>query len=120
MKYFLDTYALIEIAEGNKDYARYVDADVVTLKNNIAELFYFYLKKSNKDAAQYFFTIFGKVAFDVSLEIIPPAMNFRFQHAKTRFSYTDCLGYAYALEHNRIFVTGDRAFQGFPSVEIVR
>ena len=45
MKYFLDTYALIEIAEGNKDYARYVDADVVTLKNNIAELFYFYLKK---------------------------------------------------------------------------
>ena len=44
MKYFLDTYALIEIAEGNLKYQKYLESDAVTLKDNLAELFYFLLK----------------------------------------------------------------------------
>ena len=47
-------------------------------------------------------------------------MVFRHKHAKTRFSYIDCLGYTYALENKSSFLTGDRAFKDMENVEIVR
>lgn len=34
MKFFLDTYALIEIAEGNKNYEKYLDSEIITFKIN--------------------------------------------------------------------------------------
>jgi len=120
MKYFLDTYALIEIAEGNPKYEKYLESDAVTLKANLAELFYFLLKKYEEKTANFFFNKFSGIAAEFPLEVIPKAMMFRYKHKKTRFSYIDCFGYAYALEYKRFFLTGDRAFEGMQNAGIVR
>ena len=120
MEYFFDSYALIEIAGGNKGYEKYLDRDAVTLKENLAELFYFLLKKYDEKTALFFFQKFSKIAVELPLEVVPKAMLFRHQNIKTHFSYIDCLGYCYALNKKRIFLTGDRAFKGMSNVELVR
>src|SRR3989344_8334900 len=111
MKFFLDTYALIELSIGNKKYEKYLESDVVTLKDNFAELFYFLLRKYDEKTAQYFFNRFSRVAVELPIEIIPKSMIFKHSHKDTHFSYIDCLGYTYALESKRFFLTGDRAFK---------
>ncbi|HLC64916.1 MAG TPA: PIN domain-containing protein [Candidatus Nanoarchaeia archaeon] len=120
MKYFLDTYALIEIAEGNQAYQKFLESDVVTLKENLAELFYFLLKKYDEKAADFFLEKFSRITAELPISVIPKAMIFRYNHKKTSFSYIDCFGYVYALEDKRFFLTGDRAFKGMENVELVR
>jgi|SRR3989339_1292804 len=120
MRYFLDTYALMEIAEGNPDYQKYLESDAVTLKDNLAELFYSLLKKYNEKTAYFFLDKFSKIAEEFPITIIAKAMIFRYKYEKTRFSYIDCLGYIYALENKRFFLTGDKAFKGMVNVELVR
>jgi len=120
MAYFFDSYALIEIAEGNKNYEKYLNSDAVTLKDNLAELFYFLLKKYDEKTALFFFEKFLKIAVELPSFVIPKAMIFRYSHVKRHFSYIDCLGYCYALANKRTFLTGDRAFQGLEKVEVVR
>lgn len=120
MRYFFDTYALVEIAEGSLSYEKYLESDAVTLKDNLAELYYFLLKKYDEETAGFFLDKFSRIAAELPFQIIANAMVFRHNHAKTRFSYIDCLGYAYSLENKRIFLTGDRAFEGMENVELVR
>ena len=119
MKYFFDTYTLLEIALQNKNFEKYVDADAITLRTNLAELYFLLLKKFNQQTADFFLRQFQSCAVDFPPDIIAPAMLFRHTQKK-HFSYIDCLGYAYALLNNCIFVTGDRAFQKMKNVEIVR
>ena len=120
MRYFLDTYALIEIAEGNPEYKKYLESDVVTLKDNLAELFYFLLRKYEEKTANFFLTRFSRIAVELPIDIIPKAMVFRYEHKKTRFSYIDSFGYIFSLEDRRLFLTGDRAFKGMRNAELVR
>lgn len=120
MKYFLDTYALIEIAEGSPNYQKYLASDAITLKDNLAELFYFLLKRYDEKTANIFLNKFTRIAVELPIILIPKGMLFRYKHEKTRFSYIDCLGYMYAIESKRFFLTGDRAFQGMENVELVR
>ncbi|MDO8642069.1 MAG: hypothetical protein Q7R76_00560 [Candidatus Woesearchaeota archaeon] len=120
--YFLDTYTLIEIADGNKNYDPYLEADAITLYCNLGELYFFLLKKYNQQTADYFQKRFAPYAVDISADIIPAAMLFRFNQKKQKksFSYIDCFGYHFALHHSHIFVTGDRAFESMEQVEVVR
>ena len=120
MNYFLDTYALIEIAEGSPKYQKYLESDAVTLKDNLAELYYFLLKKYDGKTADFFLDRFSKIAVELPIPIIAKAMFFKNEHAKTGFSYIDCLGYAFAIENKRSFLTGDRAFQGMENAELAR
>ena len=120
MKYFLDTYALIEIAQGAPEYQKYLDSDSVTLKDNLAELYYFFLKKYNEKTADFFLDRFSRISVELPVTIIANAMVFRHKHKKTNFSYIDCLGYTYALENKRFFLTGDRGFKNMENVELVR
>ena len=120
MKFILDTYALIEISTGNKKYEKYLESDVVTLKDNLAEMFYFLLRKYDEKTAMYFFDKFCRIAIELPLEIVPKSMLFRHTHKDIRFSYIDCLGYICALESKRFFLTGDRAFKDMKNIEIVR
>lgn len=120
MKFFMDTYCLIEIACGNKSFEKYLDNDVITLKLNMAELYYILNLKYNDKTAAYFFNLFSKLSFDFPPELIPRAMELRLKHKNKALSYTDCIGYAFARENKRVFLTGDRAFQGMEGVEIRR
>src|SRR3989338_8428667 len=120
MKYFLDTYALIEIAEGNPKYKEYLESDAITLKDNLAELFYFLLKKHDEKTASFFHEKFSRIAIELPLKLVPKAMIFRYKHKNSKFSYIDCYGYVYAIETGGLFLTGDRTFKGMRNVELVR
>lgn len=120
MKFFMDTYGLIEIAYGNKFFEKYLDNDVITSKLNMAELYYVLNLKYNGKTAAYFFNLFSKLVFDFPPELIPKAMELRFKYKDKALSYIDCIGYVFARENKRIFLTGDRAFQGMDGVEIIR
>ena len=47
-------------------------------------------------------------------------MKIRRENRKKNLSYADCLGYAFALENNRLFLTGDKEFKDMKGVEFVR
>jgi len=121
MKYFLDTYALIEIAQGNPSYKEYSQAETVTLRDNVAEMYYFFILKSNKQAADFFFNIFSRIIVDFPTPLIPESMEFRKHHRPTqKFSYIDSFGYTYASAEQIIFITGDRAFKDLKNIKILR
>src|SRR3989344_1871780 len=119
MRYFLDTYALIEIANGNPDYKKYLEDEAVTFKGNLAELYYFFLRQYDLNKAIDSFNKFSKIVEELPLIVIPHTVTFKFKYKKMRLSYIDCFGYIYALESGRVFLTGDRAFKGMKNVEIV-
>ena len=116
----MDTYALIEIAEGNPKYHHLLNSDAVTLKDNLAELYYFFLKKYDQKTADLFLEEFRGLVVDLPIELIPKSMLFKHSRSKSNFSYADCMGYVFALESKRVFITGDRAFKGLDNVEIIR
>ena len=120
MKYFLDTHALIEIAEGSPKYEKYLESDTATLKDNLAELFYFLLKKYDVKTANFFLEKFARLAVELPIEVISKAMSFRYNNIKKGLSYIDCFGCTYAVENKMSFLTGDRAFEGMKGVELVR
>jgi len=120
MKFFLDTYALIEIVKGNQKFQRYLESDAITLKDNLAELYYYLLRLYGENFANDALEKFSSIATEYPIGIIPKSMSFKHTNHKTKFSYIDCIGYTYALESKRFFLTGDRAFGGMKNVEIVR
>ena len=120
MKFFFDTYALIEIALENKKYEKFLDSDVTTLKSNLAELYYFILRKYGKDYADSLMKKFTHIVVDFPINLISESMTFRYDNKKKNFSYIDCFGYIFSQNNNRFFVTGDRAFKGMKNVELVR
>jgi|SRR3989344_7655547 len=121
MKYFLDTYALIEIAQGNQAYKEYSQAETVTLRDNVAEMYYFFNIRSNKEAADFFFNIFSRIIVEFPVRLIPEAMEFRRKLRPTqKFSYIDSFGYTLAVEHEITFITGDRGFKNLKYVKIIR
>ena len=55
MKYFLDTYAIIEIIKGNIKYKKYKDTDNITLTVNLAELCYEFIKRNDEKLIERFY-----------------------------------------------------------------
>ncbi|PIN86056.1 PIN domain nuclease [Candidatus Woesearchaeota archaeon CG10_big_fil_rev_8_21_14_0_10_44_13] len=120
MKYFLDTYALVEITKGNKNFEGYIESDAITLRLNMAELYHSTLSDFNEKTADYFFKLFARLTFELPPDIIPKAIKFRKLNNKKNLSYADCLGYIFARDNHRIFVTGDKAFEGMEGVAFVK
>lgn len=119
MAYFLDTHAMVEICKGNSRFKKFTMEEVVTLQENIAELYYILLKEHRSEIAFMFVKKFYEIAKGIDLDIIKSAMEFRHSHPRKGFSYIDCLGYIFAVSKRMIFVTGDTAFQGFKNVELM-
>ena len=120
VNYFFDTYSLIELTKNNPNYAVFIDEPVTTTKFNLAELFYIILVELGEKKAKGVHSKFKDFEVDVSDEILFKAMKFRFENKKKGFSYTDAIGYIFALETNLKFLTGDDAFEGMDNVEFVK
>ena len=45
VNYFWDSYAVIEAIDGNKNYSRYIEENVVTSIFNLAEIYWFALNE---------------------------------------------------------------------------
>lgn len=52
--------------------------------------------------------------------VVTAANKFGFRNKSKELSTADCIGYAYALKNDLIFLTGDKEFAGLPNVEFVR
>lgn len=126
--YYLDSYALIEIAKGNPNYADYTKLDdATTSKLNLLEMRYILSEQMQEDLAEQFYRIFSGCVADsnsvLSDEILKKAADFRLKirgASGRKFSYIDAVGYVYAVSSGLTFLTGAREFEGFQGVEIVR
>ncbi len=120
LKFFLDTYALVEIIKGNPKYCVFSSEECGTCLLNLYELYYQLLKDYGKEVAEQQFKQFNILKIEISEEIIPKASSFKLRYRKQNISYADALGYTLARENNLLFVTGDKEFKNISHVEWVR
>ncbi len=120
MKYFLDTYAIIEIIKGNSNYKRFLSSKFFTSVFNLYELFYILLRDYNQDIAMKYYLQFYEFIVEIKDDYIFEASKYRLENKKLNISYTDALGYIISLKNKVKFLTGDDAFEGKPNVEFAR
>ena len=118
--FFCDTYALIEIIKGNKDYSVYTDFILITSELNLMELYYSLLRDYGELLAEKYFNEWEKSSVIISKQLIQKAMKLKHIHNKEKLSYVDCMGYIYAVENGIQFLTGDSKFKNKIGVEFVK
>ena len=117
--HFFDSYAIIELFDGNPNYRKYAEEPLVTSVMNLAEVHYYYLKYGNEKG---FFRLLSGMPLElleISPRIVYNAMRFRYEHRKKKLSMIDCVGYSLAQTNNFVFLTGDKEFKDHPNVEWV-
>ncbi|MEK6952410.1 MAG: PIN domain-containing protein [Nanoarchaeota archaeon] len=120
IKYFFDSYAIIELIKGNSNYARYVSEEVVITIFNLAEIYWAALNELNEKEAEEIYNQYKLNVIDIDDDILKEAIKFRKINKKKDLSYTDCIGYIYALRKNLKFLTGDKEFEEMDNVEFVK
>ena len=118
--YFFDTYAVVELLEGNPRYAPYKEEVVTLTIFNLAEIYWVALNKLGKQQADDIFREYRPAAVEIDDETLKEAIAFRKSHKKRGLSYADCVGYIYAKRHRMKFLTGDKEFEDFSNVEFVK
>ncbi len=118
--FFCDTYALIEIIKGNKNYDGYTGFMLVTSELNLMELYYSLLRDFGTSIAENYFKEWEVSAVRIPKSIIQSAMKLKHLYNKEKLSYVDCMGYTYALANNMPFLTGDEKFGKKTGVEFIK
>ena len=118
--YFFDSYALVESTQGNPNYVKYLEADVIITMFNLSEYAYQILKKLGEQKAKIAYGCFVDCVEEREKDVLIDAMKFKLQHKKRKLSYADCVGYILAKKLNLKFLTGDKEFEGFSNVEFVK
>ena len=118
--YFADTYALIEMIQGNKNYSKFLELDFVTSKYNLMELYYQFIRENDSKKAQKNLIKFYKYNVKINIGNIKGGMRFKLKHKKEKLSYADCIGWAKAKEMGIKFLTGDQKFEDKENVEFVK
>lgn len=117
--YFFDSYALIEIIEGNIKYNDYKNCSFIFTGLNLAEVYYSFLLRNESKAIMILKSYKDNIV-EFSVDIIEKAMKFRLKNKKMNLSYADCIGYIYSCENNLKFLTGDEKFKNMKNVEFVK
>ena len=120
MAYFFDSYAIIEILNGNLPYLKFKEVKVVTGILNIGEVYHGMLKKNGKEAADNWFNNFHFELVEITPDVMVQSVYFRHINRKNDISLADSVGYKLSLKHNLKFLTGDRQFENMPNVEFVK
>ncbi len=115
MKAFLDTYAMLEIMQGNADFAPFL-RNGVTTHFNLLEFHVHACRLRDADAADAAFGRLRSKAIATELEDVLEASRFKRANGRKNISFADALGYAMAQRRRIPFATGDRAFKGLPGV----
>ncbi|HIH17213.1 MAG TPA: type II toxin-antitoxin system VapC family toxin [Nanoarchaeota archaeon] len=120
MRFFFDTYAIIEIIKENQNYSRFKEYPIITSVLNLGELYYALTKDFGKDLAEEWLNKLKPMALDIPLSEVIEGMKFKYKNKKVNFSFVDCVSYAVSKSNNLIFLTGDKEFEGLPNVEFVK
>lgn len=113
----LDTYALVEIAEGNPKFAGYLNSYFVITDETLAEFYYVLLREKGEGVADYWYKKLERYSVVVSKEILIEVMKFKYEHRKQDISFFDAVGYVFSVKNGHYFVTGDKEFEKFTQVE---
>ena len=120
-KFYLDTYALIEIYKSNPDYEIYSKGIVVLLnKLNLLEFSYFLMRNGKENEIPEIFSKYSKHCLNYDEDVLIEAAEMKFKFLKERLSFIDCIGYALAKKHGALFLTGDERFRNKENVEFVK
>ena len=120
IKYFFDSYAVIEILKENSSYKRFIKESVTLTIFNLAEIYYSILNNYDRENANIVYTKYKGAVVELKDETLKEAMKFKKEYKKQRLSYADCIGYIYAKLHNMKFLTGDKEFEEMENVEFVK
>lgn len=120
VNFFFDSFAVVELIKGNSSYASYTKEPVLITLFNLAEIYWVALNDLGEEEADEIYIHYKQSVVEISDETLKDAIKFRKKYKKKDLSYTDCIGYVYALKNNMKFLTGDKAFEGMQNVEFVR
>jgi predicted nucleic acid-binding protein len=115
----LDTYALVEINNGNPKFAGLLSHDLVITDITMAEFYALMYRAYDLKTADYWHKKMYFFCKAVSRDILLKAARFRVDNNRQNLSFFDCVGYVYALENNMKFVTGDKEFRNRKGVEFI-
>lgn len=118
MAFVFDTYAIIEIIKGNKNYIPYLNEKIIINNFIFAELCYILYREKYPNADKYL-QEHAKSIFSIKSSVIKDAMEFRLKNKNKKLSMTDCISYFMSKELGVKFLTGDKEFEGFENVEFV-
>ncbi|MBN1156435.1 PIN domain-containing protein [Candidatus Woesearchaeota archaeon] len=107
----LDTYALIEINNGNPRFAGLMEHDFVITNLTMAEFYADIYRKYNEKTADFWHRKLSPFCKAVPRDILIKATKFRIDNSKRNLSFFDSAGYVYSLENSMKFVTGDKEFE---------
>jgi predicted nucleic acid-binding protein len=116
----LDTYALVEIWKGNKEFAYLIKEDYEIPSITLAEFWEILYKESSEETANYWINRFKASCAEPNLEIYIEARKFKYINNKKNLSIIDCIGYIYAHSKKYLFVTGDKEFDDVEGVEFIK
>ncbi len=116
----LDTYALVEINNGNKRFAEMLNHDFIITDLTMAEFYAGLYRKYNQKTADYWHRRLSSFCKPVPRDILIKVIRFRVDDAKKHISLFDSVGYIYALENNIKFVTADKELEKREGVMFVR
>jgi len=118
-EYIFDTYAIIEIIEGNQSYEKFIDDEILINEFIFAELCY-NLIKFDYPKKDYYLEKYKSFITNIDSEVIRKAMEFRYANKKKKMSMTDCVSYFQAKKLEIKFLTGDKEFENLDNVEFVK
>ncbi|MBU0906850.1 MAG: PIN domain-containing protein [Nanoarchaeota archaeon] len=120
MKYFFDSYAIIEIIKTNPNYDKFIDQPIVTNALNLAEVHYHLLNTTDKQSTENLIENLEMQFIEITPSLALKAAEFRHAHKKAKVSYADCIGYISAKQNSLLFLTGDKEFESFDNVEFAK
>lgn len=115
----LDTYALVEIGDGNPAFVGLLNEKVVVTDITMAEFYADLYKKFGLSTANYWHRKLAPLCRPVSRDILIKAVTYRVDNKKQGLSFFDCVGYIFAIENNLVFVTRDKEFKEKPHVQFM-
>lgn len=120
MKYFWDSFAVIELLQGSRAYAAFKQEPITITIFNLVDIYWAVLRDLGAKKADEIFNRLRACVVDVGDETLRDAMQYRERHRKRRLSYADCIGYVYAKRKRMRFLTGDKEFKGVRNVRFTR
>ena len=118
-KYVFDSYAIFEIIEGNENYDKYLDAEIIINNFIFAELCYVLYRDRYKKVKEQI-EKYSRHISSIDPKWIEEAMIFRLKWKDRNVSITDCIGYIMSKKLSIPFLTGDKEFANMENVEFIK
>ena len=118
--FYLDTYALAEIGDGNPKFMEFLNKEFVITDLTLGEYYSVVYRDGREDKAIYWHSRLASLCKPVSRNILVNALKYWIDNKKDNLSIFDCVGYIFALENNLRFVTGDKEFKNKEGVLFIQ